>query len=107
MVKVQENPKTQQLWITIPKQVAEFKQWKKGTVPEVIENGKLSVALREKQRDSSTTVYHYPALRKRSCTSAYEKGKKIKAKVCRTLVRGKLKKVNWFRLRGRPPILRC
>lgn len=47
MVKVQENPKTKQLWVTIPKQIAEFKQWKKGTKLQVLDNDRYSVIFRE------------------------------------------------------------
>lgn len=46
-VKIQENPTTKQLWITIPKQVAEFKQWGKGTELEFVEHEKGSVVIRE------------------------------------------------------------
>ncbi|MDI6917594.1 MAG: hypothetical protein QMC80_07335 [Thermoplasmatales archaeon] len=47
LVKIQKNPTTGQFWVTIPKQIAEFKQWGKGTELEVLEHEKGSVVLRE------------------------------------------------------------
>jgi len=49
MVKIQEKKKTQQYTITIPRRIAEYMSWKKGTELVFENNTRDSVILRKKK----------------------------------------------------------